>query len=93
MCSVRRGHLLDGGVERLHGMRSRDVPGLDGRVELRELLGGLVLGGRSVFLCELRGGHLPRRERVIRLRGLRRRDGVRKRGGVAIGSMFGVSSR
>ena len=90
---VRRGDLLDGGLERVHGLRGGNLPGLSRGLELRELPRGHVLGVGGVGVLELRGGHLPIRRRGVDLRGLRRRDSVKCGGRYRIDRVRDVRSR
>jgi hypothetical protein len=57
----------------MHGLCGRNVSGLFGGLGMLELPRGHLLGGGSVRVLELRGGHLSSRLRGLKLRGVRRR--------------------
>ena len=98
---MRGGHILVGGVERLHGLYRWNVHDLDRRVVVLELCRGEYLGRRRKLLCELRGRDISAERRRLELCclrsrhsvGLRRSNCVNRVRGLHGGLVFGFFSK
>jgi hypothetical protein len=71
MFDLQHKPLLCGVGHGLHRLCGRNLPGVDGPIELLQLWCRHILGGRRERMLELCGGDLPNGHRRDRLHGLR----------------------